>query len=190
MFEIQKIRKFLYASTVYVHSNKGFFYQASKQCAEIYIKEFNRTNKLNYTIIRFGSLYGPRSGKNNGLYQLIEKILKKNVIEVNDLESKREYIHVIDAAKASVTLLNKKFDNQSIVVTGQEIYSIKDIIEIISEIIDKKLKIKVKKKIDYSSGHYKLTPYNFKDTLGKKYTLPFHVDLGQGIIDLIEQIKN
>ena len=118
----------------------------------------------------------------------MKKILKKNVIEVNDLESKREYIHVIDAAKASVTLLNKKFDNQSIVVTGQEIYSIKDIIEIISEIIDKKLKIKVKKN-RLQQRTLQPTPYNFKDTLGKKYTLPFHVDLGQGIIDLIEQIK-
>ena len=37
-----KIKKFVYASSLYVFSESGSFYRASKQCAEILIKEFSK----------------------------------------------------------------------------------------------------------------------------------------------------
>ena len=74
-------------------------------------------NKLKYGILRYGSLYGPRSNSLNGIYNLLEKIIKnKKINYIGRSDSKREYIHVEDAARASVDLIDKKYDNQSIII--------------------------------------------------------------------------
>ena len=63
------------------------------------------------------------------------------------------------------------------------------ILEIIAEILNKKIKVKYLNKSSDSSGHYHITPYTFKEDISKKYTLPFHIDIGEGIIDIIKDIK-
>ena len=54
------VKRFVYASTVYVYSRQGGFYRCSKQSAEHYVEEYQRAYGLDYTILRYGSLYGPR----------------------------------------------------------------------------------------------------------------------------------
>ena len=56
----ENIERFIYASTVYVYSDRGSFYRASKQSAEIIIESFQDKYDLDYTILRYGSLYGSR----------------------------------------------------------------------------------------------------------------------------------
>ena len=38
-------------------------------------------------------------------------------------------------------------------------------------------------------GHYVRTPYAYQPKLGRKYVLPMHVDLGQGLLELIENMR-
>ena len=40
------------------------------------------------------------------------------------------------------------------------------------------------------TGHYVRTPYAYQPKLGRKYTPPLHVDLGQGLLQLIEEVQN
>ncbi len=40
------------------------------------------------------------------------------------------------------------------------------------------------------SGHYVRTPYAYQPKLGRKYVPPMHVDLGQGLLQLIEEVRN
>ena len=61
-----KVQRYIYASSVYVYSRHGGFYRCSKQSAEHYVEEFHQSYGLNYTILRYGSLYGPRSDDRNG----------------------------------------------------------------------------------------------------------------------------
>ena len=51
-----RVKRFVYASTVYVHSREGGFYRCSKQASESYIEEYQRVYGLEYTILRYGSL--------------------------------------------------------------------------------------------------------------------------------------
>ena len=37
-------------------------------------------------------------------------------------------------------------------------------------------------------GHYIRTPYTYQLEIGRKYTPRFHVDLGQGLIQLVDEI--
>ena len=115
---INKVKRFVYASTVYVYSREGGFYRCSKQSSEHYVEEYEKTYGLDYTILRYGSLYGPRADNTNGLFRIVDSALKTGKIKYKgDIESMREYIHVEDAAYASVSILDRAFKNQSIILT-------------------------------------------------------------------------
>jgi len=185
---IQGVKRFIYASTVYVYSREGGFYRCSKQSAESYTEEYQKIYGLDYTILRYGSLYGPRSDETNGLYRIVKGALEKGILSYEGSpDSLREYIHVEDAASASVTALGEEFLNQSVVLTGQESMRVLDLLEMLSEIIG------LDKAIEFipneQPGHYIRTPYAYQPKLGQKYVPPLHVDLGQGLIQLIKNIQ-
>ena len=181
------VKKFVFASTVYVYSREGGFYRCSKQAVEAYIEEFHRLYDLNFTIFRYGSLYGPRADKSNGLKNIITDAVKNGFVSYQGSpESEREYIHVFDAAKASIEALDGKFDNESIMLTGHEQIKMSDLLKMISEILNYKKEVKFLKK-NYE-GHYVRTPYAYQPKLGRKYVPPLHVDLGQGILEIINDL--
>ena len=182
-----KVKRYIYASTIYVYSEKGGFYRCSKQAAENYIEEFYKKFKLNFTILRYGSLYGPGAGNNNGLSRIISNsIKKKKVIYEGGPNTIREYIHVYDAAKSSVDVLNKKFANKSIILKGEYPIHMKDLLKTISEILG--LKKILFKKVK-NENHYEQTPYSYIPKLGIKYKPNTYVDFGQGILQLIDSLK-
>ncbi|MDA9252868.1 NAD(P)-dependent oxidoreductase [Flavobacteriaceae bacterium] len=57
------VERFIYGSTIYVYSEHGSFYRSTKQASELIIENYQKVYDLNYTILRYGSLYGPRAGK-------------------------------------------------------------------------------------------------------------------------------
>lgn len=182
-------KRFIYASTVYVYSKEGGFYRCSKQASEWYVEEYQKMYGLNYTILRYGSLYGPRSNESNGLYQIVKSALTQGKITYHGSpEALREYIHVGDAANSSVAVLDEKFKNQSVILTGQETMRVIDILEMLSEILSFKFSVEVIES-DHA-GHYIRTPYSHQPKLGVKYVPPAHVDLGQGLLQLIDEVKN
>jgi len=183
------VKRFMYASSMYVYSREGGFYRCSKQSAEQYIEEYQKNFKLNYTIMRYGSLYGPRSNSDNGLFRIIKSALETGKISYKgSAEAIREYIHVIDAARASVSALAEDFRNQSVVLTGQQSIKIKDLLMMVSEIMGNH------EPIDFIEGvyqgHYIRTPYSYQPKLGRVYNLPTHVDLGEGLMELIADIRS
>lgn len=185
---LQDVKRFVYASTVYVYSREGGFYRCSKQAAEHYVEEYQQVYGLDYTILRYGSLYGPRADNTNGLYRIVKSALDTGVLRYEGSpDSLREYIHVEDAALASVTALKEEFRNQSVVLTGQEPMRVLDLLEMLAEILGLKNAVEF---IDGEQpGHYVRTPYAYQPKLGRKYALPMHVDLGQGLLQLIEVVR-
>ena len=61
------VSRFIFGSTIYVYSPYGSIYRASKQASETIIEAYSKHSNLNYTFLRYGSLYGPRVKKWNGL---------------------------------------------------------------------------------------------------------------------------
>ena len=184
-----QIKRFVYASTVYVHSREGGFYRCSKQAAESYVEEYQRAYGLDYTILRYGSLYGPRADLGNGLYRMVKQVLATGELRYEGSpDASREYIHVTDAAMASVAALGAEFCNQSVVLTGQEPMRVLDLLAMIGEILG--LQKAVELVAGEQPGHYVRTPYAFQSKIGRKYIPPVHVDLGQGLLELIEIVQN
>jgi UDP-glucose 4-epimerase len=182
------VRRLVYASTVYVYSREGGFYRCSKQAAEHYVEEYQRTFGLDFTILRYGSLYGPRADATNGLYRIVHDALVRGSISyAGNPESIREYIHVEDAARASVTALGEEFRNQSVVLTGHQPMRVADLLKTLAEIMGMGDAVQFRDE-DYA-GHYVRTPYAYLPKLGRKYAPPLHVDLGQGLLQLIDEVR-
>jgi UDP-glucose 4-epimerase len=40
------------------------------------------------------------------------------------------------------------------------------------------------------AGHYVRTPYAYLPKLGRRYTPELHVDLGQGLLELIDEVRS
>lgn len=182
------VKRYVYASTVYVHSREGGFYRCSKHASEQYVEEYQRRYGLDYTVLRYGSLYGPRSDQHNGLWRIVKKALETGIVSYEGSpEAMREYIHVADAARASVIALGDEFRNQHVVLTGQEPMRVVDLLKMLAEILG------MPQSVDFiktkHAGHYIRTPYAYQTSLGRKYVSSLHVDLGQGLLELIGEIK-
>ena len=182
------VKRFVYASTVYVYSREGGFYRCSKQSSEHYVEEYQKVYGLDYTILRYGSLYGPRADQSNGLYRIVKSALETGVVRYEgSAESLREYIHVEDAAQASVAALGDEFRNESVILTGQEPMRVVDLMKMLAEILG------IDSQVEFveaqQAGHYVRTPYAYQPKLGRKFIPPFHVELGQGLLQLINHIR-
>ena len=162
------IKRYIFGSTVYVYSNLGSFYRISKQACENYIEHYQQVYNLDYTILRFGSLYGPRSDMRNGIYRFIYQALKNKKIEWNGSKyALREFIHVEDAADCAIKILDLKYINQHLILTGHQSLTINNLFIMIQEILSKE-NITFDFSETSNNEHYKTTPYIFSPKFGKK----------------------
>jgi UDP-glucose 4-epimerase len=182
------VKRFVFSSTIYVYSSAGSFYRASKQACEAYIEEYQRRYGLEYTILRFGSLYGPRADESNGLYRLLRQAARTGTVRYyGEPEDSREYIHVSDAARLSVDILVPEYASQHLIITGHYPMRARDLFTTFSEILGRDVRVEYTKP-DIPDGHYRITPYQFHPRAGKKLTSNLYVDFGQGILQVLEQI--
>ena len=183
-----KVKRFMFASTIYVYSELGSFYRVSKQACEKIIEEYKREYGLDYTILRYGSLYGPRANEFNFISNALKQaLIKKKIVRKGDGEEVREYIHVKDAARLSVDALNDNFKNNNLIITGHEQISVKNLLIMIKEIFGGEIEIEFVGEKD--PDHYKITPYNYKPQVARKIIPDTYYDLGQGLIDQIYEME-
>jgi UDP-glucose 4-epimerase len=185
---IMGIERFLYASTMYVYGAAGSFYRASKQAAEIIVEAYAERYGLDYTLLRYGSLYGPRAQEWNGLRQYVRQVVQEGRLNYQGTgNERREYIHVCDAARLSVDMLDDQHRNQAITVTGSQVLNSIELAEMIFEISG------VEKNVTFADDdrrdeHYQMTPYRYTPKQAKKIVPSEFVDLGQGILEVVEDI--
>lgn len=182
------IKRFVYASTIYVYSNKGGFYRCSKQAAEIYIEEINRKYGLDFTILRYGTLYGPRMDDRNSIYRYLMQAMETGSIVCNgNGEEMREYVDVRDAARLSVKVLENEYKNKHIIISGHHPMKFKEMILMIKEIIGKDISIEFTNITN--SDHYNYTPYSFTPKVGQKLVNHCYVDIGQGLLECLHEMS-
>ena len=183
-----RAKRFIEASTIYVYSETGGFYRCSKQAAELYVEEYNRKFGLEFTILRYGTVYGPRADSRNSIYRYLKQALKDGKIDCGGTgDETREYIHVRDAAQLSVDILTDKYRNKQVIITGHHPMRLKDMLYTIREILSNQIEINFKaSKSD--TPHYNITPYSFIPRIGHKLVTHEYVDMGQGLLECISEI--
>jgi UDP-glucose 4-epimerase len=182
------VRRFIYASSLYVYSNAGSFYRSTKQACELIIENYNEVFGLPYTILRYGSLYGPRADERNGVYRILKQaLLERKITREGDGEEVREYIHVLDAARYSVEILAEEFANQYVIITGHQQIKLKDFLLMVKEILNNEVEIEYR--APTFNYHYEITPYSFSPKIGKKLIGRSYLDLGQGVLDCLNKLQ-
>lgn len=182
------VERYVFASSVYVFSESGSFYRASKQAAERFVETYHSRYGLDYTILRYGSLYGPRADLHNGVFRMLQQaITNKCITYGGNGDAVREYIHVTDAARLSVQILDQKYANRHLVLTGTERMRVRDVMQMIAEILP------AETKLEFASGnpisHYTMTPYAYRPNIGHKLVGTDFVDLGQGLLECIAELQ-
>lgn len=209
---LAKVKRFVFASSLYVYSQSGGFYRCSKQASELFIENYHQVYGLEYTNLRYGSLYGPRADNRNAVYRFAREALEKGCITYYGRPTAlREYIHVEDAARVSVEILEQEYANTNIVLTGHQPMRVADLLKMIAEMLGKPVeivdkadhppselltcpaspqsdKIRIIYQGDGTSGHYEITPYSFNPRMGMKMTPRLTTDLGQGVLRVIEEV--
>lgn len=181
------VKRFIYASTIYVYSDKGGFYRCSKQAAETYVEEFQMKYKLPFTILRYGTLYGSRSDLRNSIYCYVYQALKEGRIQCKGAgRTLREYINVKDAARLSVDIMDEKYKNQYVIISGHHPITFQQLLETIKEMCNNKIEIKLS--AAENQGHYTLTPYSFTPKMGYKLTSNYYTDIGQGLLEVFNEV--
>lgn len=181
------IKRFVYSSTIYVYSDHGSFYRSSKQACELFIENYNKEYGLNFSILRYGSLYGTRANDFNFIRNSIRQaLLEGKIVRKGDGEEIRDYVNILDAAKASANALEDEYKNSYLMITGPQSMKVKELLSMIREILNEQVEI------EYSNesfeGHYKITPYSFKPKVALKIAPKDFHDLGQGVLDSIYDI--
>ena len=182
-----RVKRFVYASSVYVLSNAGSFYRCSKQACEEYIQEYGRQYGLEYTILRYGTPYGSRADERNSVYRYLKQaLLEGKIVYYGPPDSVRDYIHVEDAAQTAVDILDARYRNEIVTLAGQQRIQIRELFQMIAEMLGKDIDI------EYKPGgnvdHYIVTPYAFNPKMGKKLVRDYYVDMGQGLLNCLFEI--
>ncbi|KNH17521.1 UDP-glucose 4-epimerase [Priestia megaterium] len=118
------VNKFIFASTSAVYGNLQkelineqdltipvSYYGLSKLTAESYIRLFHYLYGLQYTILRYGNVYGPRQtpkGEGGVVAVFLERLKKGLSFNIHgDGEQTRDFIYVKDIVQANVAAIEK-----------------------------------------------------------------------------------
>jgi len=183
------VKRFLFASTVYVSGNRGSFYRLSKQTCESLCKTYHEEFGLEYTVLRYGSLYGRESNHWNFIYVVCRALLTTGEYTYRSSpDAVREYIHINDAAQETVRIAgDPQFANKAVLITGHQRMKMKDFFFMIQEILGKEIVIHYA--ADGATPHYLITPYSFEIDVPVRVNLSSYVDISEGILDCLRQIQ-
>jgi UDP-glucose 4-epimerase len=188
------VKRYVFASTIYVHSESGGFYRVSKQACELYVEEYQRAYDVDYTILRYGTLYGRRSNEHNSVYRYLRQALfDRRIVGYGTGDEIREYIHVEDAARLGAEVLSDEFANQQVIISGHQRTRFRDLLMMIREIVgdDVEVELRLPEPRGTSPGesaHYSLTPYAFRPRTARKLHNLTYMDMGQGLVECLEEM--
>jgi UDP-glucose 4-epimerase len=183
------VKRILFASTVYVSGNRGSFYRLSKQTCESLCKTYHEEFGLEYTILRYGSLYGREPNHWNFIYGVCKSLLTKGEFTYSSSpEAVREYIHINDAARETVRIAgDPQLANKAVLITGHQRMKMKEFFDMVTEILGKDVKIHYAPA--QKNPHYVITPYTFEIDVPVRVNLSTFVDISEGILDCLKEVQ-
>ena len=143
-----------------------------------YCEFLNRQYGTDYISVMPTNLYGPNDNYHPTHSHVVPALIRRfheakeqNLPSVTcwgDGSPLREFLYVDDLANLCVFLMNNYSGNETVNAgTGKE--------------------LTINYQNDPNSGHYQITPYAFMPKVGRKLVPPLTVDLGQGILRVMEE---
>jgi len=184
----QNVDRFVFASSVYVGGNWGSFYRISKQTGESLCKTYCDEFDLDYSIIRYGSLYGREANEWNFLYYVCRELLtKKEYNYFTSPNAVREFIHINDASRETVNIAqNDEYKNKAVLITGHQKMTMRQFFDMFQEILGYPIKVNF---LTNNKSHYEITPYSFEADVPVRINLPSYIDIYEGVMDCLREAQ-
>ena len=122
-------------------------YALSKLLAEKLCYFYKNNFQVNNIILRVFNLYGPGQPKEYLLSKITNQVRYENIIKVDNLSPKRDYVYIDDLCSAIVKAINYKGNEHIFNIGSGKSYSVKEVIEFIQNIYGTSLNIDEKKLI-------------------------------------------
>lgn len=141
----QGIQRFIFASSVFVYNERGHLYTTSKLASEMLCKNYHTLYGLSYTILRYGTAYGPRSRGTDVISVFTRNALREKVVTIyGSGEQRRHFIHIDDLAEGSLAALKAVATNRTYTLANPQPVTIKELAMIVKEILGEDITIKYK----------------------------------------------
>ena len=137
------MKKFIFASSASVYGDTKnlrvkenlklspqHFYAYTKFLGEKMVKSYCKIHKINFTILRFFNVYGPKSNAVVAKF-IAQKIQKKKITIFGNGKQKRDFVHVDDLSNAIYKIIISKIKNEIFNIgssMAKSIISLKNII--------------------------------------------------------------
>jgi UDP-glucose 4-epimerase len=137
-----RVRRFILASSVYVYSKQGHLYTTAKLASEEFCKDYQSLYSLPYTILRYGTAYGPRSRMDDVVSIFTARALKgENLLVYGSGKQRRNFIYVEDLARGSVAALKETAENGTYTLCGKESITIERLARMVKRLFSSDIDI-------------------------------------------------
>ncbi|PWB52443.1 MAG: hypothetical protein C3F06_07760 [Candidatus Methanoperedenaceae archaeon] len=150
---LNDVARVLFASSYFVDSGKGHLYATTKKASEMICSDYNTLYGLPFTILRYGTAYGPRSRGEDVISLFVKRALSGEPLEIHGSGvQSRNFIYVEDLAKGNVAALSQVAKNRTYILEGSRAVTIRELAEIVTRIFDEDIDIRFgsKRPDDYS----------------------------------------
>jgi len=105
-----------------------------------------------------------------------------------DPDARREYIHVVDAARATLNLVSENEHNRTYLISGDQLLPVMDVLRMVQQILG----LGGAPTINAARlpGHFSVTPYAYTPDRVMRYRLPTWSVFGQGLLELARDIED
>jgi UDP-glucose 4-epimerase len=139
---IQKINRFLFASSVYVFDGGGHLYTYSKRVSEDLCKYYHELYDLPFSILRLATAYGPRSRGEDVISIYVRNSMEGRPILVKGSGNQiRNFIYVKELADGCVKALSERCKNNIITLAGKEQINIRELSFLVKKIFNGQVSI-------------------------------------------------
>jgi len=139
---VNDVERVLFASSYFVDSGKGHLYATTKKASELICIDYHTLYGLPFTILRYGTAYGPRSRGEDVISLFVKRALSGEPLEIHGSGTQsRNFIYVEDLAKGNVAALSDVAKNRIYILEGRRAVTIRELAEIVTRIFDEDLDI-------------------------------------------------
>lgn len=196
-----QVKKYVYISTSSVYGKSGIGdetlqvnpisnYGLSKSLAEKLVIKFCLDEKIDFTILRLFSVFGPRQRPDMATHKILTSLILDREFNVfSSLDSIRSNTFVFDVCKAILASLQSTRNSQIYNISGDEGVSLRTWINMAENLVGKKLHLKV---IGPRQGDQIITSGNStkaKNEIGFKNSVSLEEGLNQQLMLIKEHMK-
>lgn len=160
-------------------------YPLSKKQAEEIITQYADLYDINYSILRFFTVYGKRQRPDEAFTKFISMILNQEPVTIyGDGEQSRDFTHVDDVVDACMKAREKQGEGTYNISTGRRV-TVNEMVDKISEVVDKEVD---RKHIEQPDADVRHTHADISKAMNELNYEP-DTRLKEGVIECVSWVK-